>query len=93
MRDGFYIGTFVILGGCDSGINIASTISMSYNQTVGNRLEVETFESPTEEEIIGLWRSLKSSGLSGDQAWHAIVTSIALDRVFSPRKGLSRVEH
>ena len=59
----------------------------------GNTLEAELFEEPTEEEILCLWRSLKSSGLSGDQAWHAIATGIALDRVFCPRKGLSRVEH
>lgn len=68
-------------------------VDMNYNRAVGNGFEAELFENPTEEEIICFWRSLKSSGLSGDLAWHAIATGLALDRVFSPRKRLSRVEH
>ena len=49
-------------------------------------------ENPTEEEIIYLWRSLKSSGLSEDEAWHAIVTGIALDMAFARSKSVRRVE-
>jgi hypothetical protein len=51
-----------------------------------------SFENITEEEIIFLWQSFKSSGLSGDQAWHAIVTGIALDMAFSRSKKLPQID-
>ena len=50
-------------------------------------------ENPTEEEIICLWRSLQSGGLTGEEAWHAIVTGIALDMAFARSKNLRRVVH
>jgi len=52
-----------------------------------------SFENITEEEIIFLWRSFKSSGLSGDEAWHAIVTGIALDMAFSRSRKLPQASH
>ena len=52
-----------------------------------------SFENVTEEEIIFLWRSFKSSGLSGDAAWHAIVTGIALDMAFSRSRKLPQTSH
>lgn len=55
--------------------------------------DAEGFDNVTEEEIISLWRSFKSTGLSEDAAWHAIVTGIALDMVFSRNRSLSRAEH
>ncbi len=54
--------------------------------------EQVAFEEPTEEEIITLWQSLKSNKLSGDEAWHAIVTGIALDMAFARSKSLPQVE-
>ena len=55
--------------------------------------EIDAFENVTEEEILSLWRSFKATGLSEDQAWHAIVTGIALDMAFSRSRSLSRAEH
>jgi hypothetical protein len=43
----------------------------------------DLLESVTEEEVIVLWRSIKQKGLSEDEAWHAIVTGLALDAAFS----------
>lgn len=51
-----------------------------------------SFENVTEEEIIFLWRSFKSSGLSGDEAWHAIVTGIALDMAFARSRKLPQLD-
>ena len=53
----------------------------------------DLFESVTEEEIIFLWRSIKGRGLSGDEAWQAIVTGIALDMAFAKRRALKQIEH
>jgi Fe-S cluster assembly scaffold protein SufB len=53
----------------------------------------DLIETVTEEEIIYLWRSIKTRGLSEDQAWQAIVTGIALDIAFAkPRTG-KQTEH
>jgi len=52
----------------------------------------DALENPTEEEIIYLWRSLKSGGLSEDEAWHAVVTGMALDMAFARSKSVRRVE-
>ncbi len=60
---------------------------------IGNEREEDLLENPTEEEIICLWRSLQSSGLSEDEAWHAILTGIALDMAFARSKNLTRLEH
>ena len=51
------------------------------------------FDSITEEEIIGLWRSIKGRGLSGDQAWQAIVTGIALDMAFAKSHAFKHTDH
>ena len=54
--------------------------------------ELDTFENVTEEEILSLWQSFKSGGLSADEAWDAIVTGIALDMAFARSKNLRQVE-
>ena len=51
-----------------------------------NDPEQDFFETVSEEEVIGLWRSIKGKGLSEDDAWHAIVTGIALDMAFAKTK-------
>lgn len=66
---------------------------ISDNQLSQRVSELEAFEDVSEEEIIFLWQSFKSSGLSEDQAWHAIVTGMALDMVFARSKRLRQVEH
>ena len=50
-------------------------------------------ESVSEKEIIDLWRSNKGLGLSEDEAWQAIVTSIALDMAFAKPRGIRQIEH
>ncbi len=55
--------------------------------------EQDLFESVTEEEIIYLWRSIKGRGLSGDEAWQAIVTGLALDMAFSKTRSYKQIEH
>ena len=54
---------------------------------------VESFDDLTEQDIILLWRSFKMAGLSGDEAWHAIMTGMALDMAFARTQGLSHIEH
>ena len=56
-------------------------------------VEAESFENVSEEEIIFLWRTFKATGLTSDQAWHAIVTGMALDMAFDRSKKLSQAEH
>jgi hypothetical protein len=53
----------------------------------------DLFESVSEEEIIDLWRSIKGKGLSEEDAWHAIVTGIALDMAFAKTKASCEIEH
>ena len=54
---------------------------------------LEAFGPPTELEIIGLWHSFRSAGLSEKQAWDAILAGIALDAAFSGgRKRLLQVQ-
>lgn len=65
---------------------------MRHSEAISQAYEWDALENPTEEEIIFLWRSLKANGLSGDEAWHAIVTGIALNMAFARSKGLGRVE-
>ena len=64
---------------------------MRRNEVLTVRSEDELLESPTEEEILCVWRSLKSRGISEDEAWHAIVTGIALNRAFARGKNLNSV--
>jgi hypothetical protein len=55
--------------------------------------EQDLFESVTEEEVIYLWRSIKKGrGLSGDEAWQAIVTGLALDMAFSKTRSYKQIE-
>jgi hypothetical protein len=62
--------------------------------TLDREREQDLFESVTEEEIIYLWRSIKKSKtLSDDEAWQAIVTSVALDMAFSRTKACKEIEH
>lgn len=63
---------------------------MRRNEVITREYEEDALENPTEEEIIHLWHSLKSSGISGDEAWHAIVTGIALDMAFARSKSLKQ---
>ena len=55
--------------------------------------EQDLLESVTEEEVIILWRSIKQKGLSEDEAWHAIVTGLALDAAFSSNRRSFQYEH
>ncbi len=50
------------------------------------------FDDVTEQDIILLWQSFKSAGLSGDAAWHAIMTGIALDMAFARTINLPQIE-
>lgn len=56
-------------------------------------LDPDLFETVTEEEIIVLWRSIKGRGLSEDEAWHAVVTGMALDMAFARSKSCAFTEH
>jgi hypothetical protein len=67
---------------------------MSLNRVILDRAtEQDAFDDVTEEEIIFLWQSLKSGGLSGDEAWHAVVTGIALDMAFARSKTTKQIDH
>jgi hypothetical protein len=67
---------------------------MSLNRVILDRTtEQDAFDDVTEEEIIFLWQSLKSGGLSGDEAWHAVVTGIALDMAFARSKTTKQIDH
>ncbi len=56
-------------------------------------LDQDLIETVTEEEIIYLWRSIKTRGLPEDQAWQAIVTGIALDMAFARPCAGKQIEH
>ncbi len=51
-----------------------------------------SFDSPTESEIIGLWKTFRSAGLSERQAWDAIMAGLALDMAFSDGRARPRRE-
>ena len=61
-------------------------------QVLERPLDADPFEDITEEEIILLWRSFRSSGLTGENAWHAILTGIALDMAFERSKSQKWME-
>ena len=65
---------------------------MRDSQMLHNRFELDAFGSLTEEEIILLWRSYRSRGLSANESWHAIFTGIALDVAFARARSLRDVE-
>lgn len=54
--------------------------------------ELDTFDNVTEEEILSLWNSLKSSGLSEDEAWDAIVAGMVLEMAFDRSESLRQVD-
>ncbi len=60
-------------------------------ETTGNTDSLDTFGPPTEREIIGLWHSFRSAGLSDKQAWDAILAGIALDAAFSDGRSRPRL--
>ena len=62
-------------------------------QTIGFKPTLDTFDNPTEGEIILLWQTFKSAGLSDQAAWDAIVAGIALDMAFGRSETLPRLEH
>jgi hypothetical protein len=66
--------------------------AQSYNLGPGEAFRREEFGSLTEDEIVLIWRFLRATGLSPQDAWHAIAAGIALDQAFSPRKRLRLVE-
>ena len=68
-------------------------LSHMYNtpETI-TKASLATFDNLTEHDIILLWQSYKSAGLSGDQAWNAIMTGMALDMAFSRTRNLSLIE-
>ncbi|MGH7844975.1 MAG: hypothetical protein ACREQW_07380 [Candidatus Binatia bacterium] len=59
---------------------------------IERRVELDPFENITEAEILSLWEVFKSSGLSADEAWNAIVAGIALDVAFARSKNLTTLE-
>lgn len=79
-------------------VEIAEWETRSKLKPMGERLmteeasELDAFDSVTEEEIVCLWRSLHSSGLSEGEAWDAVVVGLALEVAFERSKGLRQVE-
>jgi hypothetical protein len=65
---------------------------MDAPQTIRFKTTKDPFDNPTEGEIILLWKSFRSAGLSAKEAWDAIVAGIALDMAFSRTKTLSQIE-
>jgi len=57
--------------------------NMQSPQIIGDALELDSFDALTREEILSLWRTFKASGLSEREAWHAVVTGMALDIAFA----------
>jgi hypothetical protein len=66
---------------------------MNTNSILDKERDQDLFESVTEEEIIYLWRSIKGRGISEDEAWHAVVTGLALDMAFAKTKACKQIEH
>ncbi len=60
-------------------------------QTTGNTDSLDSFDPPTEREIIGLWQSYRAVGLSEKQAWDAILAGIALGAAFADGRSRSRL--
>jgi hypothetical protein len=52
----------------------------------------DSFDPPSETEIIGLWQCFRSAGLSEKQAWDAVAAGIALDVAFSDGRRRARLE-
>ena len=62
-------------------------------RTIRFKPTLDSFGHPTEGEIISLWQTFRSAGLSDKEAWDAIVAGIALEMAFARSETLSRVEH
>jgi len=59
---------------------------MEKNKSISNETleNIELTAGITEEEVIGVWRSIRSNHvLSETEAWHAIAAGIALDMAFA----------
>jgi hypothetical protein len=54
--------------------------------------ESDAFASISEHEIVSLWETFKAAGLSGDDAWNAVLAGIALDLAFARSRNLPQVE-
>jgi hypothetical protein len=65
---------------------------MRLNISVNRTAEHDSFENPTPEEIVCLWESFRSNGLSGDEAWNAIVAGMALDMALASHARSARIE-
>ena len=72
--------------------SMAGVTTMRSSLNIDRRTDTEPFENITEAEIISLWEVFKSSGLSADEAWNAIVAGIALDVAFARSKNLTTLE-
>ena len=68
-------------------------MAINSNSALDKDHDQDLFESVTEEEIIFLWRSIKGRGISEDEAWHAVVTGLALDMAFAKTKACKQIEH
>lgn len=66
---------------------------MRYVESTEEDFGSDTFDQITEEEIIGLWRSFKGGGLEPEEAWHAVVTGMALDLAFERSRAAKRINH
>ncbi|MBI4524018.1 MAG: hypothetical protein HY695_09435 [Deltaproteobacteria bacterium] len=66
---------------------------MRDNLEIEKASEQGSFDDITENEILGLWGSLKSTGLSAEEAWNAIVTGLALDMAFAGKRNCKWTEH
>ncbi len=62
------------------------------NKVMDQTVELDAFDDVTEEEITGLWRSIKSSRFSGDDALRVVVTGMVLGVAFSKGTHFNEVE-
>ncbi len=61
-------------------------------QAMDQTAEFDAFDDVTEEEITGLWRSIKASRFSGDDALRVVVTGMVLGVAFSKGTHFNEVE-
>ncbi len=61
-------------------------------QVMEQTSELDIFDNVTEEEIACLWRSIKSSRFSGNDALRVVVTGMVLGVAFSRKQQLNEVE-
>jgi hypothetical protein len=66
---------------------------MNTNSVLDEERDREVFESVTDEEIIYLWRSIKGCGISGNEAWNAVMAGLALDMAFAKGKPSMQIEN